>query len=161
MTREESHDIVPSKGNQDPGIQNGKIRFRSLSCIFDNPLLLHRLCRYLEQDGDTFVEISYSVEDALHLMAYVSFDVVITDFTIWNDESHGLLKNLRKRSIMVPVIYFTRDRDPVFEREGEQYGGVYYVSWGEASPVPEFDALMQQISALVPLPRPAHVHGNS
>ena len=161
MTREDSHDTVPSGTNQDPGIQNGKIRFRSLSCIFDNPLLLHRLCRYLERDGDTFVEISYSVEDALHLMAYVSFDVVITDFTTWKEESHGLVKNLRKRSIMVPVIYFTRDRDPVFEREGEQYGGVYYVSWGETSPVPEFDDLLQQISDLVPLPHPAQVRDHA
>lgn len=142
---------------ESPGIlpvnepDSDQARFRSISCISDNPLLLHRLCRFLEQDGDTFVEVSYSAEDALHLMTYITFDVIITDCTTWQDEPNGVLKILRMKKIRTPVIYFTRERDPATERDAMQYGRIWFLPWGETSTVPEFDDLYRLICELVPL----------
>lgn len=151
MTGDYPHEIVPPAPLQGREYSDGKVRFRSICCIFDNPLLLHRLCKHLEQGGETFVEISYSVEDALHLMTYVTFDLVITDCTCWQDELNGLLKALRSRHLAVPVIYFTRDRDAALEAAGEEYEGVYYLAWGVSSAVPEFGELSRLIDRIVPL----------
>ena len=154
MTRHTSDDRDFQEPCNGPGLSNEKVTFRSVSCIFDNPLLLHRLCRYLEQDGGTFVEISYSVEDALHLMTYVSFDVVITDVTVWEDVPNGLVKVLHSRNMAVPVIYYTRNQDVALEADGKKYNGVYYVTWGTASALPEFGDLIRLISAIIPLATP-------
>ena len=129
----------------------GRARFRSISCISENPLLIHRLCRFLEQDGSTFVEVSYSPDDALHLMTYITFDVIITDCIPWQDDPNGVLKMLREKDIRTPLICFTRGNDPAAEREAEPYGGVWFLSWGDQSAIPEFDELYRLICDIVPL----------
>lgn len=105
----------------------------SVLCVYENPLFLDRICRRLEKDGDIFVEISVSATDALHLMTYIRFDVVVTDCAIKGSGGHTLLEAVRNRGKLVPFICFTSTRDPVFERETAGLGRVDFLSFGEVA----------------------------
>jgi DNA-binding NtrC family response regulator len=123
----------------------GRNRILSVLCVYDDPLFLDRVCRNLEQGGDIFVEISVSVEDALHLMVYVFFDVIVTDCTVWQGTPHGFLKAVRQRKKTVPFIYFTRGKDDGIAGEARQFGPVRYLAWDDAAPVVPFDRLCRCI----------------
>jgi DNA-binding NtrC family response regulator len=116
-------------------------RVISVLCVYDNPVFLNRICKNLELKGDIFVEISISVEDALHLLIYVMFDVIVTDYTLSGMEKHGFLKAVRERGNPAPFIYFTRTRDAAIEAEACKYGVVDFIEWEKKSPLIEFDTL--------------------
>ena len=101
-------------------------------CVHDNPMFLHQVCRHLEQRGDISVEIALSVEDALHLMRYVPFDVIITDCSLCQTKNIDFLIAVREQGITVPFIYFTRTRITDFEAGARPYGPVYFVEWEES-----------------------------
>jgi chemotaxis response regulator CheB len=119
----------------------GKARIHSVLCIHDNPVFLDRICRHLEQRGDLSVDISISVEDALHLMRYVRFDVIVTDYTFGQMEKNGFLKIVRDTGNTVPFIYFTRIRNAEVEAEARPYCAVHFVDWGEESVSQGFEEL--------------------
>jgi ActR/RegA family two-component response regulator len=73
-------------------------------------VFLGRVCRHLEQRGDLSVGISVSGEDALHLMRYVPFEVIVADFPPGQDEL-GFIKAVRARENPEPFIFFTRNRN--------------------------------------------------
>jgi CheY-like chemotaxis protein len=112
---------------------SGKTRVLQVLCIHDNPVFLDRICRHLEQRGDLSVDISISGEDALHLMRYVRFDVIVTDNTLGQMEKNSFLKIVRATGNTVPCIFFTRIRNAEVEAEARPYGVVYFVEWGEES----------------------------
>jgi DNA-binding NtrC family response regulator len=116
-------------------------RMFSVLCVYDNPVFLDRIYRDLERNGDIFAEISISVEDALHLMVYLCFDVVVTDFTLWQNEKNGFLKTVRAAGNQVPFVYFTREWDAETKADALRYGTVDFIGWEEESPPHEFDEL--------------------
>lgn len=120
-------------------------RLFSVLCVYENPVFLDRIYRSLERNGDIFVEISISVEDALHLMVYVRFDVVVTDFTFWQNEKNGFLKAVRAAGNQVPFIYFTGEWDAETKAEAHHYGAVDFIHWVTNPQDGEFDELYQSI----------------
>ncbi|NMB77852.1 MAG: response regulator [Methanomicrobiales archaeon] len=117
----------------------------SVLCVYEDPLFLDRLCRNLEESGDVFVEISVSVEDALHLMVYVHFDAVVTDFIAWNDVPDGFLKTVRQQGSEVPFIYFFGHQQQEPSATLEEYRGVTVISWDSATSAVPFDRLSECI----------------
>lgn len=115
------------------GRGQGKASVLPVLCVHDNPVFLDRVCRHLEQSGDLSVEISVTVEDALQLMRYVRFDVIVTDYPPRQMEKNGFLKTVRDTGNTVPFIYFTQIRNCVVEAEARPFGAVYFVEWGEES----------------------------
>lgn len=112
-------------------------------CVFGDLLFLDRLRRNLEQGRKIFVEISFSAEDALHLMGYLFFDAVITDCTSWHGEPNGFVHAMRERGIDIPVIYFTSE--PVAEcgEEVRRSANFRCLEWEGRAAVPPFDMLVQ------------------
>jgi CheY-like chemotaxis protein len=123
----------------------GKARVLSILCVYDNPMFLDRICRYLETEGDLSVDISISADDALHLMRYVLFDVIVTDYTLGQTTSNGFLKAVRDQGNPVPFIYFTRTRNADVEAEAGCYNPVSFVAWEGQSPARGFEDLCQAI----------------
>lgn len=121
-----------------------KARIISVLCVHDNPVFLDRICRHLEQRGDLSVDISISGEDALHLMIYVPFHVIVADFPLGQDEL-GFIKAVRARENPVPFIFFNRTRNADVEVEARQYGAVHFIEWGEESVSRGFEKLYQTV----------------
>ena len=120
----------------------------SVLCVSEDPLYRDRICRYLEQNGDKFVEICISVEDALHLMSYLFFDVVVTDCTSWYGEQNGFLKAMREQGIEIPFIYFTRELETKNREEARKYGRIQFLAWKEQTTAPPFDKLVECIHGM-------------
>lgn len=124
-------------------------RFLAVLCVFENPAFLDRICRHLEEHGDITADISISAEDALHLMMYVPFDAIVTEYAIGQSETNGFLKSVRRCGNSVPFIYFTHARDTLNDVEAREYGEVYAVEWEEDSPIRGFDALYHSVKQAV------------
>jgi DNA-binding NtrC family response regulator len=133
--------------------EGGRIKVRgnvlSVLCVHDNLLFLDRVCRNLELQGDLSVEISLSVESALHLMKYVLFEVIVTDYTLEEMGKNVFLKAVRGRGNPVPFIYFTRTRNADAEDEACLYGEVYFIEWGGKSTTRGFKELYLSIKEAV------------
>jgi hypothetical protein len=123
----------------------GPGRILTVLCVFDNPAFLDRICRHLEMQGDIMVDISISVEDALHLMMYVPFDAIVTDYTTGTSESNGFLKSVRRCGNPVPFIYFTQVRDTLSDVESREYGNVSSVEWKDNPPFRGFEDLCRLV----------------
>jgi CheY-like chemotaxis protein len=126
------------------------MRARNLSvlCVYDNTLFLDRMCRNLEKSGDLIVEISVSAADALHLMTYILFDIIVTDGMLAPDDPNALLKAVRMQGRQIPFIYFTKFSNSLMEEDALHYGGVKFLVWGDAPDVPAFDKLIRLIHKL-------------
>jgi hypothetical protein len=118
----------------------------SVLCVYENPLFLDRICRYLEQDGDVFVEISVSAEDALHLMTYIRFDVVVTDCAIEGSGGYALIESVRKKGKQVPFICFSRSGGivPIIDAP-EGPGRVWSLAFGDGPDKSTFKELTRLI----------------
>jgi hypothetical protein len=121
----------------------------SVLCVSEDPLFLDRIRLNLEQNSDIFVEISVLVEDALHLMEYLSFDAIVTDCISWHGEQSGFLKTLRKQGMEIPFIYFFRGPETGNMKDVCGYGQVRYLVWGEREITPPFDELIRCIREMM------------
>jgi hypothetical protein len=121
----------------------------SVLCVFEDPLYLDRIRRNLEGDDEIFVENAVQVEDALHLMEYLYFDVVVTNCISWHSEQNGFLKAVRKLGREIPFIYFVRGMKAGWEKEARRFGRVRCLVWDERDPAPPFDRLAQYIHDMV------------
>jgi PleD family two-component response regulator len=149
MTRKNDYDITgfPDFSGMGSGLKFP--RMVSVLLIFNNPVDLDRICRQLEKNGNIMADISVSDEDAFHLMHYVPFDVIVTEYRAREPEQLSFLKTMRSRSMDMPVIYYSRSRDAATEDEALQYGSVYFVSRIAAIPAPEPDDLYPVIIRVV------------
>jgi DNA-binding NarL/FixJ family response regulator len=116
-------------------------RMVSVLLVFDNPVYLDRICHLLEKKGDIMVDIRVSEEDAIHLMHYVPFDVIVTEYLAGQSDRISLLKTMRSRSMYMPVIYYSRYVDIATEDETGQYAPAYFVARNTTGSVPELDDL--------------------
>ncbi len=132
-----------------PVLPDGRAGYLSVLCVYDDPLFLDRLCRHLEHSGDMFVEFSISPEDALHLMVYVRFDVIVTDCMSWQGEDHGFLKAMRRRGKDMPLIYFYRCQDPASRIVPPPDEKVWSLAWNGDGLFPPFEELARYIHTAV------------
>jgi len=121
---------------------NGKSIPLSVLCVSEDPRFRDRICRNIEQNGDIFVEICTSVDDAFHLMSYLLFDVVVTDCTSWHGEQNGFLRAMREQGIEIPFIYFIRNLETRLMEESRKYGRIRYLAWKERTAAPPFAKLV-------------------
>jgi DNA-binding NtrC family response regulator len=126
-------------------MERGESGIISVLCVFEDPLFLDRICRHLESNGDIFADISVSVEDALHLMVYVTFDAVVTDVLIRDGQTNGFLKSVRDTGNGVPFICMIRPGNAVIEAEARAYGAVYFVPREETNPSCGFERVYQMV----------------
>ena len=129
-------------------------------CVFENPVFLDRICRHLEKHRDITADICISVEDALHLMKYVPFDVIVTGYGDDPIEINRFLKTVRNLGNSVPFIYFTSLRNTMIEEGAREYGGVSVVEWEEAAPLCGFDDLYLSVKKTVAANRKANKSQN-
>ncbi len=127
----------------------GASRLPAVLCVFDNPVFLDRICKNLELHRDISVDSSISVEDAHHLMRYVLYDAIVTDFTVGQSKTHGFLKTVRYQGNPVPFIYFTRARDILNDREARECGDVFTVEWEETPLFRGFDDLYRSVKRAI------------
>ena len=117
--------------------------------------LLDTIGRVLEKKGDMAVETSYSIEDALRKLDYLSFDVIITDYNSMELAGIRPLANPEK-GIMTPVIFFTLEKNRGMEQEATRYGRVAFVPKliDDGS---NFDELERTIRSIVPVSHPGKI----
>jgi DNA-binding NtrC family response regulator len=89
--------------------------------------LLDTIGRVLEKKGDMVVETSYSIEEALRKLDYLSFDVIVTDYNSTESAGIELLRQTRRKGIIAPFIFFTLEQNPGMEQDATQYGRVAFV----------------------------------
>ena len=113
--------------------------------------LLDTIGRILEKKGDIVVETSYSIEEALRKLDYLTFDVIITDYNSKESTEINLLRQTRQKGVMTPFIFFTLEQNRVMEQEAIRYGRVAFVpkllNFGS-----NFDELGTKIRTIVPAP---------
>ena len=132
-------------------------RMVSVLLIFSNPSDLDWLCHHLEKNANIIVDIRVSDEDAVHLMHYVPFDVIVTEYPATRPDRISFLKMIRSRSISTPVIYYSRLPDGIPEDDARQYDPVYFVARNTSRTASEPDDLYSAIMRIVsenPAPAP-------
>lgn len=134
-----NHGALPI--SSDLELEIDRTRILTVLCVHENPVFLDRLCRHLERRGDLSVDTVTSAEDALHLMKYVLFDIIVTDYNPLPVEKNGFLKTVRNQGNAVPFIYFTHIRNAEIETETRVYSAVYVVEWEEETLSRGFDDL--------------------
>ena len=112
-----------------PGPENRRPGFLSVLCVSEDPLFRDRICRNLERDGGVFVEIAVTAEDALHLMSYLFFDVVVTDCISWQGKENGFLRAIRQQGIRIPCICFIRHPHLPAMEEAARLGPSRTIAW--------------------------------
>jgi DNA-binding NtrC family response regulator len=119
--------------------------------------LLDTIGRILEKKGDIVVETSYSIEDALRKLDYLSFDVLITDYNSTESAGIDLLRQTRQKGIIAPFIFFTLEQNVGIEREATRYGGVAFVPKLLDSGS-NFSELERTIRSIVMVSHPGEIH---
>ncbi|OPX64833.1 response regulator [Methanoregula sp. PtaB.Bin085] len=127
------------------GPEDGYTGLLSVLCVSENPLFRDRICRNLEREGNIFVEIAVTAEDALSLVSYLVFDVVVTDCIAWQGNENGFLKAMRQRGIRIPFIYFIRDAGNQAREEIARLGAARLVPWNGHPDTLQFENLLQCI----------------
>jgi DNA-binding NtrC family response regulator len=103
------------------------------------------------------VETSYSIEDALRKLDYLSFDVIITDYNSTESAGIDLLRKTRQKGFITPFIFFTLEQNLGMEQEATMYGRVAFVpkllDFGS-----NFDELERTIRLIVTASHPGEIH---
>ena len=149
MTRNIENDVIRPPVYTDMGSGLTCPRMVSVLLIFNSPNDLDRICHQLEKNANIIVDLRVSDEDAIHLMHYVPFDVVVTEYNDTRPDRMSVLKTIRSVSMDIPVIYYLPSGSVSEEEEAKQYDPVYFVSRNAASPGPEPDALYPTIMQIV------------
>lgn len=110
-----------------PGQKRTDPRTISVLYVEESPALANLISLYLHRKGEMTVDTSQSFEDALQKLKYISYDVIITDYTINTKDGNELLRNARAQGERVPFVYFVAFRDNESEKEAKQYGQVSFV----------------------------------
>lgn len=113
---------APGSGHSRPG-------FLSVLCVSEDPLFRDRICRNLERDGGVFVEIAVTADDALHLVTYLFFDIIVTDCIAWQGREQGFLQAMRQQGIGIPFVYVIRDPRAPFTEEDALPGQARAIAW--------------------------------
>ena len=120
-------------------------RMISVLLLFNNPFDLDRICRRLEKNQNIIVDIRVSEEDAIHLMHYVPFDVIVTEYLASEPDRTWFLRTIRGRSIDIPVIYYLLPSETPPEEETRPYAPVYFIIRSPDAAAREADELYPAI----------------
>jgi DNA-binding NtrC family response regulator len=102
-------------------------RIISVFYVEESPAHANLISLYLHRKGEMTVDTSQSFKDAIQKLEYISYDVIITDYTInWKD-GNELLRNARAKGVQVPFVYFVAFRDDESETEAKHYGQVHFI----------------------------------
>jgi CheY-like chemotaxis protein len=88
---------------------------------------LYILSRFLEAKGDVEVETAFSPLDALQILDYISFDVIVANYNNREWSGIDLLQKTRQKGIETPFIFFTLEPKSVMEQEVIPYGRVVFL----------------------------------
>lgn len=128
--------------------KDDKPGFLSVLCVSEDPLFRDRICRNLERGGSIFIEIAVTADDALHLMAYLFFDAVVTDCVTWRGKEHGFLQAMREQGIRIPFVYFIKTPVTRIPKEAARFNRVRSVPWNGHPDTWQFDNLLRCIHEL-------------
>jgi len=117
----------------------------SVLCVSEDPIFRKQIRRHLEQDGEMFVEISESAEDALHLMHYLRFEAIVTDSLTLGAVPVGFLAGIRKMGSAIPFICLLRTLDTGIPRAEMRSGRNRFLLWNGLPASPVFEKLAQII----------------
>jgi CheY-like chemotaxis protein len=126
----------------------------SVLVVEDFTLLQNVICHYLERYGDMVVDVSMSTQDALKKTEYIAFDAIVTDYNLRDCSGIRLLRVLRERGDLTPVVYFTIDTNPILRRRAEMMGNVAFVLKLEEEGGSNFPLMEEKIREMVQV-RPA------
>ncbi len=99
---------------------------------------------FLERDGDIRVIPALSAQQGLDLLDSNRFDAIVCDYDMPGMNGIGLLKTLRSRDNMIPIIIFTGKGNESVVIEALNNGADFYVRKGE-DPREKFGELKQRI----------------
>ena len=121
----------------------------SVLCVSQDPVFREQICRHLEQEGDMFVEISESAEDALNLMHYLLFEAIVTDTLSLGAEQDGFLRGARDQGITIPFICILKTLEKGIPREEIRSGRNRFLLWNGQAASPVFEKLVQIIREMI------------
>ncbi len=95
--------------------------------VDESPALANLICMYLQKNGEMTVDTSQSVDDAMNKLRYISYDVIISDYNLTDENGNTLLRSVRAQGERVPFVYFVAFRDSEFENEARHFGQVSFI----------------------------------
>jgi len=122
-----NNDMIPKKNSlgrfliSDTSADNVNTRLISVLYLDDDPELINLICMYLEKTGEMMVDTSGSVEEAMNKMRYISYDVIVTDYTAKGNNGNELLRNVRAKGERIPFVYFVVFRNTQYDDEAKQF----------------------------------------
>jgi PAS domain S-box-containing protein len=99
---------------------------------------------FLERDGDIRVIPALSAQQGLDLLGTRQFDAIVCDYDMPGMNGIDLLKTLRSRDNMIPIIIFTGKGNESVVIEALNNGADFYLRKGD-DPREKFAELMQRI----------------
>lgn len=123
--------------------------FLSILCVFDNLILLDRICHGLEGKGNIFVEVAMTVEDALGLIRYIDFDLIVCETLSGRIDSNRFLRSARDAGILTPFIVYSNGLEEEDEKTSLTCSPVYFLRQGPITPseIDILHSLIMQISS--------------
>ena len=103
---------------------------------------------FLERDGDIRVIPALSAQQGLDLLETHQFDAIVCDYDMPGMNGIGLLKTLRSRDTLMPIIIFTGKGNESVVIEALNNGADFYLQKGE-DPREKFGELKQRINDAV------------
>ena len=152
--------VIPATGDR-------LIEYRGVSVllVFSSPVEMIRMCRQLEEEGMIAADTCVSDEDAIHLLNYIRFDIIITEYFTQRSDKNWFLKSMRSRSLVTPVVYYSSVRDRGTEEEAKKYGPVYFIYGNTSLPEPAdlYPVIMQAVMGPLPQKPPclSKIPGNA
>ena len=108
----------------------------------DDERIVSFLKRGLEAEEHTVV-IALTTDECLELLTHRSFDIMVIDIFLGEDNGIEICRALRERKIVTPILLMTAKDSPEMKAASHQAGANAYL------PKPfSFDALLEQLGSL-------------
>ena len=115
--------------------------------VDDEPALLNIAKEFLEMEGDVSVTTSTSVGNAFEDAASGRYDIILSDYSMPEQDGIAFLKMLRKRGADTPFVLFTGRGRKEVAVEALNNGADFYVQKG-GDPLVQYEELHNVISQL-------------
>jgi hypothetical protein len=121
----------------------------NILCVIANLIVLDRICHGLEMRGNIIVEIAVTVEDALSLIRYIDFDLIVCENLLGHIDSNGFLHSAWDAGIPTPFIIYSGGSEEGDGKTLLTHSPVYYLGQVPTLPseINNLYCLIMQISS--------------
>lgn len=107
---------------------NGTQLYEKKILIVDDDFGLNQTIKtILSNNGFKYLSSAYSIEEAIELLSFMEFSLILLDVMLPDGEGYQLAKYVRK-DLDIPIIFLTAKNNPKDEIEGFVSGGDDYIT---------------------------------